>query len=138
MKALLHTLLCTLVVLAAGWATQSCTHNGGDVSPWWGTWHVESVEAQGKPVTTIAGDFFFQFQGEVVRLSWRNDRYDSAESYGNWSEGQGTCQAWARPPLSPSSTRATSASCSRQWPRARATATRSRKWYSFAFFAPKS
>lgn len=90
MKALLHTLLCTLVVLAAGWATQSCTHNGGDVSPWWGTWHVESVEAQGKPVTTIAGDFFFQFQGEVVRLSWRNDRYDSAESYGNWSEGQGT------------------------------------------------
>lgn len=90
MKTLHNTLLCTLVMLAALWATQSCTHNGGDVSPWWGTWHVERVEAQGQPVTTIAGDYFFQFQGEVVRLSWHNDRYDSTESYGNWSEGQGT------------------------------------------------
>ena len=85
MKTLHHTLLCTLVMLAALWATQSCTHNGGDVSPWWGTWHVERVEAQGQPVTTIAGDYFFQFQGEVVRLSWHNDRYDSTESYGNWA-----------------------------------------------------
>ncbi len=84
-----NKLLWVVIALATMWSMQSCTHNGGDIDPWFGTWHVESVTAGGTPVATIEGDFFFQFQNEVVRMSWRNRLLDTAESYGNWTDAGG-------------------------------------------------
>ena len=47
--------------------TASCTRNHGDIGPWFGTWHVETITADGTPVTVV-GDYFFQFQSGVFRV----------------------------------------------------------------------
>ena len=43
-----------MVMLALG----SCTRNHGDIGPWFGTWHVESITVGGASVATD-GDYFF-------------------------------------------------------------------------------
>ena len=70
-----------MVVLALG----SCTRNHGDIGPWFGTWHVESITANGAPVTH-EGDYFFQFQSKVFRVSMVGDREQLVESFGTWEE----------------------------------------------------
>ena len=73
-----------MVVLALG----SCTRNHGDIGPWFGTWHVESITANGTPVTH-EGDYFFQFQSKVFRVSMVGDREQLVESFGTWEESNG-------------------------------------------------
>ena len=46
----------------------ACTRNHGDIGIWFGTWHVEQITAGGTPVN-VEGDYFFQFQNKVVRVS---------------------------------------------------------------------
>ena len=72
----------------------SCTRNHGDIGPWFGTWHVESITADGSiyqyivPVD-IDGDYFFQFQSKVFRVSWVGDHEQAVESFGTWDENYG-------------------------------------------------
>lgn len=73
-------LLATLLVLG------SCTRNHGDIGPWFGTWHVESINVDGAPVT-VEGDYFFQFQSKVFRVSQVGDHEQLVESFGTWDEG---------------------------------------------------
>ena len=70
-----------MVVLALG----SCTRNHGDIGPWFGTWHVESITANGTPVS-VNGDYFFQFQSKVLRVSLVTERDQLVESFGTWEE----------------------------------------------------
>ena len=70
----------------------SCTRNHGDIGPWFGTWHVESITAQGGiyqyivPVD-VEGDYFFQFQNKVFRVSQVYGHEQLVESFGTWNEG---------------------------------------------------
>ena len=73
-------LLATLLVLG------SCTRNHGDIGPWFGTWHVKSINVDGAPVT-VEGDYFFQFQSKVFRVSQVGDHEQLVESFGTWDEG---------------------------------------------------
>ena len=73
-----------MVVLALG----SCTRNHGDIGPWFGTWHVESITAGGSPIS-VEGDYFFQFQSKVFRVSLVTDRDKLVESFGTWEENDG-------------------------------------------------
>ena len=73
-----------MVVLALG----SCTRNHGDIGPWFGTWHVESITAGGTPIS-VEGDYFFQFQSKVFRVSLVTDRDKLVESFGTWEENDG-------------------------------------------------
>ena len=72
----------------------SCTRNHGDIGPWFGTWHVESITTQGGiyqyivPVD-IEGDYFFQFQSKVFRVSQVTERDRLVESFGTWDENDG-------------------------------------------------
>ena len=72
-------------------ALSSCTRNHGDIGPWFGTWHVESITASGsiyqyiEPVT-VEGNYFFQFQSKVFRVSQVKGRYQLVESFGTWDE----------------------------------------------------
>ena len=72
----------------------SCTRNHGDIGPWFGTWHVESITRSGGiyqyigPVD-IEGDYFFQFQSKVFRVSWVGDHEQTVESFGTWDEIDG-------------------------------------------------
>ena len=65
----------------------SCTRNHGDIGIWFGTWHVESITAGGAPVS-VEGDYFFQFQSKVFRVSQVTDREQMVASYGTWAESE--------------------------------------------------
>ncbi|MBQ6079969.1 MAG: lipocalin-like domain-containing protein [Muribaculaceae bacterium] len=80
-KSLLYISL-MMVMLALG----SCTRNHGDIGPWFGTWHVESITVGGASVATD-GDYFFQFQNKVFRVSEVTDHEQLVESFGTWDEG---------------------------------------------------
>ncbi len=79
-KTLLYISLMA-VVLVLG----SCTRNHGDIGPWFGTWHVESITAGGMPITVV-GDYFFQFQSKVFRVSQVTNHEQTVESFGTWDE----------------------------------------------------
>lgn len=81
-KTLLYITL-LVVVLVLG----SCTRNHGDIGIWFGTWQVESITAGGTPVT-IGGDYFFQFQSHVFRVSLVRDHEQVVESFGTWEENE--------------------------------------------------
>lgn len=78
-KALLILCLLGLFALSA------CTRNHGDIGVWFGTWHVESVTAGGTPVNVV-GDYFFQFQSTVFRVSQVYGHEQLVESFGTWEE----------------------------------------------------
>jgi hypothetical protein len=63
----------------------SCTRNHGDIGIWFGTWHVEQITADGTPKNVI-GDYFFQFQSKVFRVSQVYGHEQLVESYGTWDE----------------------------------------------------
>ena len=67
----------------------SCTRNHGDIGPWFGTWHVEQITAAGTPVN-VEGDYFFQFQSKVFRVSQVYGHEQLVESFGTWSEDGNT------------------------------------------------
>ena len=69
------------IVLVLG----SCTRNHGDIGPWFGTWHVETITANGTPIK-VEGDYFFQFQSKVFRVSQVTDHERTVESFGTWDE----------------------------------------------------
>ena len=63
----------------------SCTRNHGDIGIWFGTWHVEPITAGGTPVN-VEGDYFFQFQSKVFRVSQVYGHEQLIDSYGTWDE----------------------------------------------------
>ncbi len=79
------TILCLLGLLALA----SCTRNHGDIGIWFGTWHVEQVTADGVGVN-LMGDYFFQFQNTVFRVSQVYGHEQLVESFGTWEEQDGT------------------------------------------------
>ena len=82
MKKTLYIL--SIVVL---FALSACTRNHGDIGIWFGTWHVESITADGAPVT-VEGDYFFQFQNKVFRVSQVGDHEQIVESFGTWNDSE--------------------------------------------------
>ena len=66
----------------------SCTRNHGDIGIWFGTWHVEQITADGTPVN-VEGDYFFQFQNKVFRVSQVYGHENIVESFGTWHEHDG-------------------------------------------------
>ena len=66
----------------------SCTRNHGDIGIWFGTWHVEQITADGTPVN-VEGDYFFQFQSKVFRVSQVYGHEQMVASYGTWEESDG-------------------------------------------------
>ena len=77
------TIICTIMILLS-----ACTRNHGDIGIWFGTWHVEQITADGTPVN-VEGDYFFQFQSTVFRVSRVYGHENLVESFGTWEEGDG-------------------------------------------------
>lgn len=84
-KATIYLISLLSIVLTLG----SCTRNHGDIGPWFGTWHVESITA-GDTLAGVEGDYFFQFQSKVFRVSQVYGHEQLIESYGTWEENDGT------------------------------------------------
>ena len=83
-KTLLYLISLAVVLLMA-----SCTRNHGDIGIWFGTWHVEQITADGTPVN-VEGDYFFQFQSKVFRVSQVYGHEQIIESFGSWNEDGNT------------------------------------------------
>lgn len=79
----LTTFFCAILLLLH---LGSCTRNHGDIGIWFGTWHVESFTVDGAPLQ-VEGDYFFQFQSTVFRVSQVKERDQLVESFGVWDEG---------------------------------------------------
>lgn len=82
-KTLLYILSLVALLLTA-----SCTRNHGDIGPWFGTWNVAQITAGGTP-RTVVGDYFFQFQSKVFRVSKVYGHEQLVESFGTWEETDG-------------------------------------------------
>ncbi len=67
-------------------ALSTCTRNHGDIGPWFGTWHVESITFGGGAPVIFEGDYFFQFQSKVFRVSYVKEHDQLVESFGTWDE----------------------------------------------------
>ena len=86
-----RTLLYIAVSLTLLLTLGSCTRNHGDIGIWFGTWHVETITRSGDmyqyigPID-IEGDYFFQFQSKVFRVSQVKDRVQLVESFGTQEE----------------------------------------------------
>lgn len=85
MKKSFHYIIINLVALLA---LGSCTHNNGDIGPWFGTWHVEDISSNAGGIIVFA-DYFFQFQNTTFRVSLVNKENFLVESYGTWQEQDG-------------------------------------------------
>ena len=79
----LITIICAMLLLLG-----ACTRNHGDIGIWFGTWHVEQITADGNPVN-VEGDYFFQVQSSVFRVSQVYGHENLVESFGTWEEGDG-------------------------------------------------
>ena len=77
-----------IVSLIAVLLTASCTRNHGDIGIWFGTWHVEQITADGTRVN-VEGDYYFQFQNKVFRVSQVYGHEQLVESFGTWEEQDG-------------------------------------------------
>ena len=82
-KTLSYSITTTLTMLLM---LASCTRNHGDIGIWFGTWHVEQITTDGNPVN-VEGDYFFQFQSKVFRVSQVYGHEQLINSYGTWDEG---------------------------------------------------
>ncbi len=71
-------------------ALNSCTRNNGDIGPWFGTWHVETIEIDGQPDASYQGEYFVQFQTNVVSIIQRSEYNDAAQSFGEWEASGNT------------------------------------------------
>ena len=78
----LLTIICAVLLLLG-----SCTRNHGDIGIWFGTWHVEQITANGTP-ENVEGDYFFQFQSKVFRVSRVYGHEQLVESFGTWDESE--------------------------------------------------
>ena len=73
MKTLQHILIALLALVGLS----GCTHNEGDIGPWFGTWMVEDI-------TGGASDF--EFQGKMCTVIYIDNKHNQLVDYGTWSE----------------------------------------------------
>ena len=69
-----------------------CTHNNGNIGPWWGQWKIEKIEQNGEVLDRYEGNYFFRFQSSsvaVVRSSVETENI-SGSSNGHWLEENST------------------------------------------------
>ncbi len=91
MKTLQHILIALLALMGLS----ACTHNDGDIGPWFGTWQVEQITCDGENLpdtyynpSTVP--LYLQFQGDMVTVRLTSTLHDERVDYGTWVEGDGS------------------------------------------------
>ncbi len=82
MKQTIYTIA---ILFVAVLSMTSCTHNNGDIGPYFGLWHVETIECDGIR-TDYEGTHFFAFQSTVFQLRYTDDVQTEAYTVGTWTE----------------------------------------------------
>ncbi len=64
MKKAIRIFVAAIMAIAAS----ACTHNNGDIGPWYGLWKLESLEVDGSPAPDYDGNQFWAFQNDIVQI----------------------------------------------------------------------
>jgi lipoprotein len=88
-RLLLGAVMTALCALLCG-----CTRNNGDIGPWFGTWHLTSVEINGEDETGYMGNIFWAFQNNIIQLTLvpvdEEGNHEQIRRFGTWAEENGT------------------------------------------------
>lgn len=80
MRTLVLIIVSVIMILTA-----SCTHNGGDIGLWGGTWHLERIYINGVENITYTGNVFWKFQSDVIDMVETDDEmHERQDHYGTW------------------------------------------------------
>lgn len=84
LKDIFLALTLTLMAVTLG----ACTHNNGDIGPWFGAWRVESITVDGEPATDYAPPYLiWKFQGNVTSIQMPDDvTHECPTMYGTWEQ----------------------------------------------------
>ena len=83
MKKTIYIFLFSVILVALS----ACTRNHGDIGIWFGTWYVENITIDGSTVN-VDGNYFFQFQSKVFRVSLMGAHELEIQSFGTWEESE--------------------------------------------------
>lgn len=87
-----HILGITLLLWILHLGMSGCTHNNGDIGPWFGAWVVDSINVDGKPDDTYTRNIFWSFQSEVIKISVQHPYGVVADHFGSWRDEGKTLQ----------------------------------------------
>lgn len=82
MRTLIKNLMLAVVALALG----GCMQHNGYIGDWFGTWKVESITVDGSREPDYAGNLFFQFQSDIVRMVEVGACQSYSDRFGSWEE----------------------------------------------------
>ncbi|MDE7387140.1 MAG: lipocalin-like domain-containing protein [Muribaculaceae bacterium] len=84
LRDIFMVLTLALVAMTLG----GCTHNNGDIGPWFGAWRVESITVDGEPRADYAPPYLiWKFQGNVTLIQVPDDEvHVSRDMYGTWQQ----------------------------------------------------
>lgn len=78
--------MCVALMLVSG----GCTRNNGNIGAWFGTWHLEAIEADGVADVDYAGNIFWSFQNDVLQLTrvpvGDPGNHEAERRFGTWTE----------------------------------------------------
>lgn len=77
-------ILALLLTVALG-----CTRNNGDIGPWFGTWRVTGISADGEPVRGYTGNVILKFQSHVMESRAQYDHHSYSSYWCTWHEEEG-------------------------------------------------
>ena len=75
----ISSLLVLILSLCVG-----CTHNNGDIGPFFGKWKLEKMTINGVNDDSYHGNIFWSYQSSTIGLIRVNTPTTSSDTYGNW------------------------------------------------------
>lgn len=63
-----------------------CTHNNGDIGPWFGTWKLEEITVNGVTDTSYGNDILWKFQSSIICIVRVEPYHERSEAWGTWSQ----------------------------------------------------
>ena len=87
MEMRLQSRLIIIALLLCGMS--GCTHNNGDIGPWFGTWQVTGIDADGAPLAEYDGNVVLKFQSHVMESRTQYDHHSYTAYWCSWHEEEG-------------------------------------------------